>query len=119
MLKKQITVVALSLVMAAPIAVDPQTSVTKEAMEIQKSAIVIDAHASFANNGGVVQVNFCSAFVDENYREASAAQPKVATLRSRPATINRKPPEQPLPISTMNASNESGPPEFHDRRSAL
>jgi membrane dipeptidase len=56
MLKKQIIVSALSLVVAAPIAVYPQISVSKKAMEIQKSAIVIDTHADTPQR-----------FLDENY----------------------------------------------------
>ena len=35
-----------------------------------------DMLRAVAKNGGVVQVNFYSAFVDENYREAAAAQAK-------------------------------------------
>jgi membrane dipeptidase len=35
-----------------------------------------DMLRAVAKNGGVVQVNFYSAFVDENYRKASSAQAK-------------------------------------------
>ena len=35
-----------------------------------------DMLRAVAKNGGVVQVNFYSAFIDENYRRASAAQAK-------------------------------------------
>ncbi len=37
-----------------------------------------DMLRAVAKNGGVVQVNFYSAFIDENYRQAAAAQRKAA-----------------------------------------
>jgi membrane dipeptidase len=39
-----------------------------------------DMLRAVANNGGVVQVNFYSAFIDENYRKAADAQAKDRDL---------------------------------------
>jgi len=36
-----------------------------------------DMLRAVAKNGGTVQVNFYSAFIDENYRKANDAQPRT------------------------------------------
>ncbi|MGB6631668.1 MAG: hypothetical protein WBE52_10540, partial [Terriglobales bacterium] len=55
-MNRQIFAVALSLAVAVPITVSAQTAVSKKAMEIQNSAIVIDTHADTPQR-----------FLDENY----------------------------------------------------
>jgi membrane dipeptidase len=55
-MKSQISVVVLSLVVVAPVGASAQTAVSKKAMEIQNSAIVIDTHADTPQR-----------FLDENY----------------------------------------------------
>jgi membrane dipeptidase len=55
-MKRQIFVVVLSLVVGAPVGASAQTAVSKKAMEIQNSVIVIDTHADTPQR-----------FLDENY----------------------------------------------------
>jgi microsomal dipeptidase-like Zn-dependent dipeptidase len=75
-----------------------------------------DMLRAVAKNGGVVQVNFYSAFIDENYRKATEAQAKDRDPPSRPTPIKSRPPEKPSPISTPTASSASGPRKFRVRR---
>ncbi|MGB6384366.1 MAG: dipeptidase [Terriglobales bacterium] len=63
-MNRQIFAVALSLAVAVPITVSAQTAVSKKAMEIQNSAIVIDTHADTPQR-----------FLDENY-DIGSTDPK-------------------------------------------
>jgi len=47
-----------------------------------------DMLRAVAKNGGTVQVNFYSAFIDENYRKATTRKPRTAPPPSRPMPIN-------------------------------
>src|ERR1051326_5342783 len=51
--------------------------------------------AAVGKNGGVVQVNFYSAFVDEDYRKAAAAQDKAAEAAEEKAAVEKWKSEHP------------------------
>jgi len=54
------------------------------------------AHQAVAKNSGVVQVNFYSAFIDENYRKATEAQKKDVDAAVENLIAARKAAGQPL-----------------------
>ena len=71
-----------------------------------------DMLRAVAKNGGVVQINFYSAFIDENYRKAAEAQQKeIAMPRSR-HWRELKAAGKPSPTWTTTRSNANGPPRF-------
>ena len=77
-----------------------------------------DMLRAVAKNGGIVQVNFYSAFIDENYRKANDAQAKdrAAAVKAN-ADQAPRPRARPSPTSTTTASSASGPPKSRARRS--
>ncbi len=78
-----------------------------------------DMLRAVAKNGGVVQVNFFNAFIDENYRKAFEAQAKERDAAVAAFIKERKDagPVRSL-ISTLIASNASGAPRCRVRRSS-
>ena len=58
-----------------------------------------------AKNGGVVQANFYSAFIDEDYRKAAEAQKKDADAA---VTCRTKAAGKPVPIWTKTRSSANG-----------
>jgi membrane dipeptidase len=54
-----------------------------------------DMLRAVAKNGGVVQVNFYSAFIDENYRKAAEAQAKDRAAAVKAYTDKMKPMAKP------------------------
>ena len=62
-----------------------------------------DMLRAVAKNGGVVQVNFYNAFIDENYRKAAEAQgQRPRRRRQSQCRPTQEPPERPSPISTID-----------------